>query len=74
MSRQNAPSTAIEVDPKMQMVIMDRLPLELKRIIWGAPVPLDLREVMTMQTHVRHRGPDKLSAAILYRYPDWRPG
>lgn len=69
----NAPSTAIEADRRWQMVLMDRLPADLKRVVWEAPIPLDLRQVQTMRNDHGKSAPERLKAAILREYPEWQP-
>ena len=68
----NAPPTAIEADRRQQMILMDRLPPDLKAVVWLAPIPLDLRQVHTMRNDYGQGAPERLKAAILREYPGWR--
>lgn len=69
----NAPLTAIRVDPNEQMVIMDALPLPLKQVVWSAPFRLDMRQVVQMQRAYSATAVARLTAAIMREYPEWRP-
>lgn len=71
-AKQNAPSTAIQVDPIDQDIILDGLSADLRRVVWESPVPLDMRQVRQLQLSYRKSAPQRLIAAITREYPDWR--
>lgn len=69
----NAPITAIEADLGRQMALMDRLPAPLKRVVWDAPIPLDLVQVEQIRKAYGKNAPSRLRMAITREYPQWRP-
>lgn len=79
MENTNAGPTPVKANVKKQMRQLDLLPIELKQIIWAAPVSLDVLQVDTMLKQGRRKKcaigtiVEGLVAAILREYPDWRP-
>lgn len=75
MRARNAGPTPEEVDKVLQYDILDRLPADLRRVVWDAPIALDLRQVRTMLNAERRgnnpRAVDKLTDAVLRQFPDW---
>lgn len=69
--KDNAPSTAIKADADEQMRLLDGLSIDLKRIVWEAPVPLDVRQVSMMQNAYAKTASERLIAAIKREYPEW---
>lgn len=79
MENTNAGPTPVKINVKQQMRQLDLLPIELKQIIWVAPVSLDVLQVDTMLKQGRRKKcaigaiVEGLLTAILREYPDWRP-
>jgi hypothetical protein len=69
--KDNAPCTAIKADADEQMDLLDGLSIDLKRIVWEAPVPLDVRQVKQIQNAYAKSASERLIAAIKRDYPDW---
>lgn len=71
----NAGPEPEEVDPVLQFRILDKLPAGLLKVVWDAPIDLDLRQVQGMLNRERRgsntRAVDKLINAIYEDFPAW---
>lgn len=75
MRAKNAGPEPVEVDSVLQFFILDRLPADLLKIVWDAPIDLDLRQVQGMLNRQRRnpnaRAAEKLVNAIYEDFPAW---